>query len=453
MELDPFSAPGPPNREPLDCFRERRERLLDHLQDAVVVVGAAPELLASRDTDVPYRPDSDLYFLTGLEEPQSAAILTPFDSERRFTLFVRERDPEREVWSGARLGVDGARERFAADAVYPIGELSERLRELAAPARRIVYPFGHPAVEPLVLATLRDSRGSRARSGTGPAATEDLDVALGRMRRVKDDAELERIRTAARISAQGHLAAMRHVRPGMGEWEVEAVLEGAFRARGAAGPAFPSIVGAGANATVLHYVDNRSRIGEGELVLVDAGARWGMYCADISRTFPASGRFSEPQRALYQLVLDAEKAGIAAAVPGGTTQQMHQEVLRVLVPGLMRLGLLPEQDLEEALRSREYRRFFMHQTSHWLGIDVHDVGLYVEDGVPVTLQPGMVLTVEPGLYVPSDAQDVPPRFRGIGIRVEDDVVITADGNEVPTRGVPVEVEEIERLMSEARRTG
>ena len=232
----------------------------------------------------------------------------------------------------------------------------------------------------------------------------------------------------------------------MGEWELQAVLEGTFRAMGASRPAFPSIVGAGANATFLHYVDNRSRIEDGQLVLIDAGAEWGMYCGDITRTFPVSGRFSEPQRELYELVLEAEEAGIAAAVPGGTVQEIHGRVLRILVGGLMRLGLLPEGDVEEAVESGAYRRFYMHQTSHWLGLDVHDAGQYVDDGEPTPLRPGMVLTVEPGLYIPAEAEDVPARFRGIGIRIEDDVLVTPLEPEILTRGVPVDIGEIEAML-------
>lgn len=446
MQLSLPRGPGDPDPVPGEVFRARRERLLARLGDGVAVLGAAPELLVSRDTDVPYRPDTDLWYLTGFEEPGAAAVLTPHHPEHRFVLFVRPRDPEREAWNGPRAGVERAAERCGADAAHPIGELEERLGELLRPARRVLYPFGHAELEPLVLRALRRARASRQRTGAGPGATEDLDTILGGMRRVKDDVELERLRTAAAVSAEGHLAAMRVARPGMGEWELEAALEGTFRAMGAARPAFPSIVGAGANATVLHYVANRSRVREGDLVLIDAGADWGMYCGDITRTFPASGRFSRPQRALYELVLAAEEAGIAAARPGGTVQAMHREVLRVMVPGMMRLGLLPEGDVEEAIAAGAHRRFYLHQSSHWLGLDVHDAGAYVEEGEEVPLAPGMVLTVEPGLYVPADAEGVPEEYRGIGIRIEDDVAVTAQGREILTRAVPVDPGEIERIV-------
>jgi Xaa-Pro aminopeptidase len=446
MEPTLSGAPGHPEPLPVEVFRRRRERFLNRLGDAVAVIGAAPELFSSRDTEVPYRPNSDLFYLTGFEEPRAVALLTPHDPGHRFTLFVRGRDPGREAWSGPRAGVEGAREQCGADAAYPAEELQQRLPDLLDAACRIVYPVGDRELEPLVLAALIRARGARQRRGVGPVGTEDLDSILGEMRRVKDDVEVERIRVAARISERGHLAAMRHARPGVGEWEVEAELEAEFRRLGAAGPAFESIVGSGANATVLHYVANRDRIREGDLVLVDAGAQWGMYCADITRTFPASGRFSAPQRELYDLVLEAEEAGIAAAKPGGSVQEIHQEVLKVLVGGMMRLGLLPAGDLEEAIRDGGFRRFYMHQSSHWLGLDVHDVGPYMEDGEPVPLCPGMVLTVEPGLYVPAAADDVPERFRGIGIRIEDDVLVTEEGPEVLTRGVPVAAEKIEALM-------
>ncbi len=446
MELSLPRGPGQPQPVPAGIYRARRAGVLARLGDGVAVVGAAPELVVSRDTDVPYRPDADLYYLTAFEEPRAAAVLTPHHPEHRFVLFVRPRDSEREAWSGPRAGVERAGELCGADAVYPIEELEERLFELAQPARRILYPLGHAVLEPMVLRTLKRARPSRQRSGTGPVASGDLDIILGEMRRVKDDVEVGRLRTAAAISAEGHLAAMRAARPGVGEWELQAVLEATFRAMGAAGPAFPSIVGAGANGTYLHYVANRSRAEEGDLVLIDAGAEWGMYCGDITRTFPVSGRFTAPQRELYELVLAAEEAGISAARPGGTVQEVHRTVLRELVPGLMRLGLLPDGEVEEAIREGAHRRFYMHQSSHWLGLDVHDAGSYADGPDPVALRAGMVFTIEPGLYVASDAEGVPEAYRGIGIRIEDDVLITEEGREVLTRAVPVSVAEIEEAV-------
>jgi Xaa-Pro aminopeptidase len=444
---EPLSLPsGPPAPLPAEVFRRRRERFLDRIGDGVAIIPAAPELLSSRDTDVPYRPSSDLYYLTGLEEPRTVAVLSGHGRGRGLVLFVRPREPEREVWTGSRLGVDGALAATGAAAVHPIAELDEKLYDLVSGASRILYPIGVDAeldhrVRDLVV---RAKRG-RPRSGAGPVVLQDVDEVLGGMRRVKGEEELERMRVAARIAAAGHLEAMGAVRPGMGEWELEAVLEATFRRHGAEGPAFPSIVGSGPNATTLHYTANQRRIGEGELVLIDAGAAWGMYASDLTRTFPASGRFRAEQRAVYDVVLAAERAAIAAARPGATVAAMHDAAVRVLAAGLLDLGLVTAQGVDELLEQGGYRRYYMHQTSHWLGLDVHDVGLYREAGAPVPLAPGMVLTVEPGLYLPADDADLPEAFRGIGVRIEDTIAITPDGAEVLTAGVPVEAAEVEAL--------
>ena len=441
-----FQNPGPASPPSRELFRARRERLLERVGDAVVILGAAPELYRSRDTEVAYRPNTDLYYLTGVEEPEALAILTPFDAEHRFTLFVRPRDPERERWNGPRLGVEGAKAAFGADAVYPIEELEERSGPLLTAADRVYYPVGQDtALDQRALALLSRARRSRPRSGTGPIALVDLDSVLADMRRVKDAEEIERMRTAASIAAAGHRAAMARAGEGVGEWEIEAALEGTFRSLGATGPAFSSIVGSGANATFLHYTTNHRRVGAGELVLVDAGAEWGMYCSDITRTFPASGRFSPEQREIYEVVLAAEEAAIAASRPGRTVAEVHDAAVAVIVDGLLRLGIL-SGEAEALIGEGAYRRFYMHQTSHWLGLDVHDVGLYRDSGESVELQPGMVLTIEPGLYLSPDDEELPERYRGIGVRIEDDVLVTAEGNEILTRGVPVRVEEIEALV-------
>jgi Xaa-Pro aminopeptidase len=428
-------------------FASRRERLLERIGDGVAIVPAAPELMRSRDTELPYRQSSDLHYLTGFPEPGAVAVLTPQDPAHRFTLFVRDRDPEREAWSGPRAGVEGARELHGADAAYPIAELEQHLPRLLRAADRIHYPLGvDPVLDRRMTAAIEEARRSRQRGGQGPIGLEDLEASLGGLRRVKDPHEIEMIRTAARISAAGHRAAMARAAPGVGEWEIEAAMEGAFRSHGATGPAFPSIVGSGPRATILHYVANDRRTSDGDLVLVDAGAEWGMYCGDISRTFPVSGRFTRPQREIYEVVLAAEEAGIAAALPGAPVTAVHDAAVAVLVRGMVRLGLLTG-DEASLVRDRAYRRFYVHQTSHWLGIDVHDVGLYHEDGEPVTLEPGMVLTVEPGLYLPAGADDLPERYRGIGVRIEDDVLITDAGNEVLTRDVPVAPDEVEAAVN------
>ncbi len=429
-----------------DHFAARRERLLERIGDGVAVIPAAPELYRSRDTDVPYRASSDLFYLTGLLEPGACAVLTPHDDAHRFTLFVRPRDPEREAWSGRRIGVDAARERFAADAVYPIEELWAQLPQLLAPARSIHYPIDLvPELDAQALAAVVRARGSRSRRGAGPTGVVDLEETMGPLRVVKEPIEIERMRGAARIAAAGHRDAMRVARAGMGEWEVQAALEATFLRAGAAPPAFPSIVAAGENATILHYVENTARIAPDDLLLIDAGAEWGMYCSDITRTFPVSGRFTGPQRELYQLVLAAEAAAIDAVRPGAPFTAVHDAAVRVLTRGMIDLGILRGVDVDEAIESGAYKRYYMHQTSHWLGLDVHDVGAYSSGGEPVILRDGMVLTIEPGIYLPADDDTLPAHFRGIGIRIEDDAVVTNEGVELITRDVPVATEDVEAL--------
>jgi Xaa-Pro aminopeptidase len=444
--LDATSGSQPAAGLDLDVFRARRERLLEQVGDGVVVLCAAPELLKSRDTDVRYRPDSDVWYLTGFGEPGAVAVLTPHDPEARLTLFVRPRDPERETWTGRRAGVEGARERFGADAAYPIEELDERLPALLEPADAVWYSLGRDAeMDRRIIERLKRFRLSRPRSGKGPWDVRDPAALLDRMRQVKEPLEIERIRAAARLAARGHLAAMRAARPGLGEWELEAVLDSTYRRAGGWGPSYPSIVGSGENATILHYTTNDRVLRQGDLVLVDSGAELGMYCADITRTFPVSGRFSETQRAVYDVVLAAEEAAIAAVRPGAPFTDVHEAALRVLVDGLVKLGAL-EGETAELTESGGYKRYYMHQTSHWLGLDVHDAGPYRErDGSPVTLRPGMVLTIEPGLYFPVE-DDVPEALRGIGVRIEDDVLVTDDGHEILTRDVPVAADEVEALV-------
>ncbi|CAN5213930.1 aminopeptidase P N-terminal domain-containing protein [soil metagenome] len=430
---------------PLSTFRARRERLLSALGDAVAVVPAAAVMHRSRDTESPFRQDSDFYYLTGFGEPDALAVLTPHDEEHRFTLFVRPRDLEREVWSGKRAGEAGAREHFAADAAYPLEELDERLPELVKPADRIVYPLGRsPELDDRMLEIFGTLRTGRPRSGQGPIGLHDLEAALAPLRLSKDRWELERIRAAAGLSARGQLAAAGAVGPGVGEWEVAAALEGVFRRAGGV-PAFPSIVGSGPNATVLHYVANDRRLQADELVLVDAGAELGMYAGDITRTYPVSGRFTAAQRALYEVVLAAEEAAIAEVRPGTPNTRVHEAAVRTLVDGMLDLGIL-RGDADTIIEEEEYKPFFMHRTSHWLGLDVHDVGQYREGDADVELGPGMALTVEPGIYVAPEAEGAPDEFRGVGIRIEDDVLVTADGHEVLTRDVPVEPDEVEALV-------
>jgi Xaa-Pro aminopeptidase len=432
-----------------ETFRARRERFLELAGDGVAVICAAHERHKSRDTEMKFRQDSDFWYLTGFPEPDAVAVLTPHDDSHRFTLFVRPRDPERETWTGRRHGVEGALDTFGADAAYDIAELPAKLKELVAPGDALWYGLGmDDEMDRRAIGLLTGFRTSRPRGGKGPWDVRDPAQILDEMRLVKEPGEIEAIRAAARLAERGHRAVMAAARPGVGEWELEAMMENTFRRAGAWGASFGSIVGAGINGTVLHYVTNDATVRDGDLVLVDAGAELGMYCSDITRTFPANGRFTDAQRTVYEIVLAAEEAGIAAARPGAPFGDIHDATLRVLVEGMVRLGLL-EGEVEGIIEEGAHKRFYMHQTSHWLGLDVHDAGPYKRrDGSWVTLRAGMVLTVEPGLYIPAD-DDVPEAYRGIAVRIEDDVLITEDGNEILTRGVPVDPRHVEALVGGA----
>lgn len=443
-ETDPKMLGFPP-----EVFAQRRERVLGSLGKGVMVLPAAPTLYRSRDVELRYRPDSELFYLSGLTEPEAVAVLSGEGESERFTLFVSPRDPDAELWSGARIGPERAKEIFGADAAYPIDDLETRLPALLDDPDRVFFRLGHrgPA-QALVLAALQRARLKGPRRGTGPRAIVDPGVVLDDLRLVKDEHEVDRIRRAAALSVEAFRAALAAVRPGLGEWELESLIDHAFRAGGGAGPAYPTIVASGANACVLHYVDNDRSIGDGDLVLVDAGAEVGMYAADITRTFPASGSFSGVQRAVYEIVARANRAAVEAVAPGSTIGDVHAAGLYVLVEGLAELNVL-EGEVAMLIEEGAHKPYFPHQTSHWLGLDVHDVGDYACDAEPRLLEPGMVLTVEPGLYFRSDLTETSTsgaELSGIGVRVEDDVLVTVDGHEILTGDLPVAAGEIEELI-------
>lgn len=427
----------------------RRARALDALgTDAALVLPAAPELRVGRDLELRYRPDPDLFYLTGYPEPDAVAVLSPANEEAPFTLFVRPRDPELELWTGIRGGPEAATEIFGADAAFPLGELEERLPKLIKEVGTVYFPpgSGRAELEALVRRILAGSRRARQRTGRGPHALVDPGRILDEMRLVKDAHELALLREAARITAEGFREAAASIRAGAGEWEVEAALEYAFRRRGADGFAFPYIVASGANATVLHYIENNRPMRAGELLLIDAGARYRMYNGDISRTFPVSGRFTTAQRELYDAVLAAHDRAIEAVRPGATVADVHAVAVRTLTVALVELGLL-EGDVDELVAEGKHKAFYPHQTSHWIGLDVHDVGDYAIRGTPRPLEPAMVLTIEPGLYIPADCEAAPAGLRGTGIRIEDDVAVTEDGHEILTATLPAAAEAVEALLA------
>jgi Xaa-Pro aminopeptidase len=426
----------------------RRRRQLRRMagDDAIVVVPAAPERIRSRDTHYPYRQDSDLWYLCGFPEPEAVLVLVPGRVHGEAILFCRERDLEREGWDGPRHGPEGAVERFGFDDAYPIDDLDEILPGLLEGRSRVYYHFGRDTEFDLKLIGWLNRVRAQVRSGAQPPHEFlELGHLLDESRLFKSPAEIKLMQRAADISVLAHETAMRAARAGIREYELQAEIERVFRMHDAV-PAYGSIVGAGANACVLHYVANSAQSKEGELVLVDAGAEYRNYAADITRTFPVDGRFTKEQRALHDLVADAQVAALEQARPGTPYEAGHEAAVRTLAEGLLRLGLL-KGSLEKTIASGAYKRFYRHKTGHWLGLDVHDVGDYRIDGESRLLEPGMVFTIEPGLYVAPDDTSVAAKWRGIGIRIEDDVLVTKDGSKVLTGKLARSADEIEALMS------
>jgi Xaa-Pro aminopeptidase len=473
-------------------FLERRRRFAEAIGDALAVIPGAREVPRNADTGFEFRQDSDFYFLTGFDEPDAVAVINPAHAKERFVLFVRPRDREMEIWNGRRAGVEGAVATYGADAAYTVDELDAKLREYALDRSALVYRLGNPHHDARITRLVGEMRPVRARGFTTPTRLEDPSPALHELRLRRAPEELARQRRACEISRDAHIEAMRAARPGLYEYEVQAALEFVFRAGGSPRNAYPSIVASGPNACVLHYVENTRRMEDGDLLLIDAGCEWGYHAADITRTFPVNGTFTPPQRRIYEVVLRAQLAGIAAARPGNPYEAVHDAARHALVEGLVELGLLP-RGVEESLAMHHYREFYMHGTGHWLGMDVHDVGAYRVDRRSRPLEPGMVLTVEPGLYFDPEREavtfhlreyseeemwerryrlgmaaakkieeeekaraeqvvhPVPAEYRGIGVRIEDDVLITAGGAEVLTAGTPKTVDEIERICAERAR--
>ncbi|MEJ7599732.1 MAG: aminopeptidase P N-terminal domain-containing protein [Kofleriaceae bacterium] len=427
-------------------FAARREAYMQALgPKAVAVVRSLPERLRNGDAYHAFRQHSDLVYLTGYVEPDATLILRPGAETERVVMFVRPRDPEMETWEGRRAGLEGAKDQFGADAAYPITELRTRIGDLIANTLELHYSLGLDEEMDLLLGTtLVRLRKTEKKGKAAPRAVVDPRHTLHELRLHKRPEELVALRKASAISCEAHIAAMKLGRPGAFEHELEAVINYTFRKQGGAGPGYTTIVGAGENATILHYVDNKCAIAEGDLILVDAGCEYDHYTADITRTWPATGRFTPAQREVYELVLATQKAAIELARPGTTLDDIHDLCVRQLTEGMIRLGLLAGT-ADDRIADETYKKFYMHGTSHWLGLDVHDVGAYTRDGKARPLAPGMVITIEPGLYIPADAPDVPDRLRGIGIRIEDDIVITDTGHEVLTAACPKEIEELEAI--------
>lgn len=428
-------------------YLARRQRLLATLGDGVAILPTAPERVRNRDTHHPYRFDSSFWYLTGFPEPEAVLILIGGDMPQS-VLFCRERNAEREVWDGFRYGPEVAREAFAFDAAYPVGELETRLPELIANRSSLWHSLGLDTAWDRRIGDALNYVRAQARAGKrAPAVVHDLHAAIETMRLVKDAHELDIMQRACDITAAGHVRAMRAVRPGMAEYELEAELGYEFRRRGADAHAYPPIVAGGVNACVLHYTANNRLLAEHALVLIDAGCELEGYAADITRTFPVGGRFAGPQKDVYEIVLAAQQAAFAAIRPGAPFIAYHDAAVAVLTQGMIDLGLL-RGDRDGLIEMEAYRQFYMHRTGHWLGLDVHDVGEYRAGDDWVGLRAGMTLTVEPGLYI-APAADVPEHLHGIGIRIEDDVCVTASGCRIMTAAAPRTVAEIEEVMRHA----
>jgi len=431
-------------------YRQRREQLMAKIGTGTAIFRSAPMAVMHNDVEYAFRQDSDFFYLTGFNEPEAVAVLAPHHPEHQFVLFVQPKERDQEIWTGYRCGVEGAKELFGVTEAYPIAELDEKLPQYLEKADRIYYHLGRDRTfNETILKHWQRLMATYPKRGTGPIAIEDTGLILHAMRQIKSPAELELMRTAAAISVEAHNHAREITQPGRYEYEIQAEMERIFRLRGGMGPAYPSIVASGSNACVLHYIENNRLLQDNELLLIDAGCAYGYYNADITRTFPAGGKFTPEQKALYEIVLEAQLQAIAQVQPGNPYNQIHDTAVRVLTEGLVELGLL-KGEIDKLIEEEKYKSFYMHRTGHWLGLDVHDVGVYQHGDTAQLLQPGQVLTVEPGLYIVPDtkpAEDQPeidPRWSGIGIRIEDDVLVTPVGHEVLTAGVPKLVQEIER---------
>ena len=430
-----------------DVYAAHRAAFITQLgdDDACLLFGA-PHHVRNGDAEYRYRPDSDVFYLSGWDAPEVALLLRP-GAEHPFVMFVADRNPAMELWTGRRWGPEGAKTRFGADEAFPFGELAERLPDLLQGYRNLHYRIAEdPDRDQLLMGALKAARRKARRNGLDvPDAFIDPSRVLHELRLVKDESEIATLQRAADLTVAGHVAAMKATKPGVTEYELESVIEHTFRLGGGTGPGYTTIVGGGANATILHYIENDAVLNDGDLVCIDAGCEYGFYTGDVTRTWPVNGTFTAPQRELYEVVLRAQEASIAVAVEGGTMRAIHRASVRVLTEGMVDLGLL-QGNVEELIADEGYKKYYMHGTGHWLGLDVHDVGAYYRGGESRPLVPGMVLTIEPGLYVPEDDDDAPPQYRGIGIRIEDDVLITPGGNRVLTAAAPKAIDEVEAVV-------
>ncbi|KKN34141.1 hypothetical protein LCGC14_0796600 [marine sediment metagenome] len=430
-------------------FAKRRQHLMDIMgPNTIAVLPNAPVANRNRDVDYPYRSDSSFYYLTGFDEPESVLVLIPGREHGEYILFCRERDIDKEIWDGYRAGQEGAIKNFSADDSYPISDLDDILPGLIEGKEKVFYTMGNQASFDQHIVSWLNHLRQNARSGKhSPTEIIELEHCMNELRLFKSSQEVKAMRYAAEVSAQAHIRAMQETHVGKWEYEIEAELIHEFMKNGCRSPAYPSIVGGGENGCILHYIENNSKLKHNELLLIDAGGEYECYAADITRTFPINGKFTSAQRALYQIVLNAQKAAIDAVKPGNHWNQPHEAAVAVLTQGLVDVGIL-KGDVDTLIQEGAYREFYMHRTGHWLGMDVHDVGDYKVGGDWRLLEPGMVLTVEPGLYIRNPSH-VNKKWHFIGIRIEDDVLVTKTGHDVLTKDAPKEINDIERIMAKA----
>ncbi|WP_179997782.1 Xaa-Pro aminopeptidase [Acinetobacter sp. YH12239] len=431
-------------------FQKRRDQLAAEIGlRSIAIIATREEMFRNRDADYKYRADSSFFYLTGFAEPEAVAVIETFDTEEEgytYSLFCRERNREMEIWTGYRAGIDGAVDDYDADEAYAIDLLDEEIIAKLQGKERLFYRIGQQAsFDAKITKWIAEASGESRRGTAAPTQLIQLDTILDEMRLHKEPKEIELMQIASDISAQAHMQAMKSVRPGMMEYALEAELNYIFGKNGCV-PSYNSIVGGGENACILHYVENNKQLNDGDLVLIDAACEYEFYASDITRTFPVNGKFNPQQKALYNIVLDAQIAAIDAVRIGNSYKEPHYVAVRILVQGLLNLGIM-QGDLDEIIETEAYRQFYMHGTGHWLGMDVHDVGAYKVDGEWRTYQEGMVVTIEPGLYIAPDDETVDPKWRGIGIRIEDDIVVTQDGPRNLTAKVVKTIEDIEALMA------
>jgi len=432
-------------------YRQRQQELMSKLGAGTAIFHSAPLATMHNDVEYTYRQESSFYYLTGFNEPEAVAVFAPHHPDHQYILFVQPKDPEKETWTGYRCGVEAAKEIYGADAAYPIAELDEKLPQYLVDADRIYYHLGNDQnFNNTIIAHWQRLMKGYQRRGKAPIAIEDTHPLTFPMRLVKSPAEIAMMRQATKISAMAHNRAREFTKPGVYEYQVQAEIEHIFRQEGGIGIAYPSIVASGENACILHYIENEREMQDHELLLIDAGCSYGYYNGDITRTFPVGGKFTSEQKALYEIVLEAQLKAIAEVQPGKPWNEFHDIAVCVIVQGLLDLGLL-KGDLEEIIKEEKYKPFYMHRTGHWLGLDVHDVGTYKQDAETwQSLTPGNILTVEPGIYIspyikPAEGQpEIPDNWKGIGIRIEDDVLVTPSGHEILTADVPKSVADMER---------